>query len=182
MRAVTPELKAKRTPRRSKISKPVVEKRRRERINHSLETLRLLMLENMEDERLKNPKVEKAEILESVVHFLKAEFELKKGHRSGKRLHFEKEKKQQNYDEGMRSCLRRVSEFIKTSDHHSLLHLSPVQLSSPGHFQRGLLASPSPALSPPQHLSPLHYPAAARHCSFTPQKLNSDTVWRPWPL
>lgn len=33
-----------------KISKPQMEKRRRERINHSLETLRLLMLENTHDE------------------------------------------------------------------------------------------------------------------------------------
>ncbi len=33
-----------------KISKPLIEKRRRERINHSLETLRLLMLENSSDE------------------------------------------------------------------------------------------------------------------------------------
>lgn len=33
-----------------KISKPQMEKRRRERINHSLETLRLLMLKNTHDE------------------------------------------------------------------------------------------------------------------------------------
>lgn len=32
------------------VSKPVMEKRRRERINHSLETLRLLMLENTHNE------------------------------------------------------------------------------------------------------------------------------------
>lgn len=32
------------------ISKPQMEKRRRERINHSLETLRLLLLENTDDE------------------------------------------------------------------------------------------------------------------------------------
>ncbi|KAL4659963.1 transcription factor HES-7.1-B-like [Arapaima gigas] len=56
-----------------KISKPEMEKRRRNRINHSLETLRLLLLENTNNEKLRNPKVEKAEILESVVEFLKAE-------------------------------------------------------------------------------------------------------------
>lgn len=32
------------------ISKPQMEKRRRERINHSLETLRLLLLENTDNE------------------------------------------------------------------------------------------------------------------------------------
>lgn len=34
----------------AKFSKPQMEKRRRERINHNLETLRLLMLENTADE------------------------------------------------------------------------------------------------------------------------------------
>ena len=33
-----------------KVSKPQMEKRRRERINHSLEALRLLMLDNTQDE------------------------------------------------------------------------------------------------------------------------------------
>ncbi|XP_048885218.1 hairy-related 5 [Brienomyrus brachyistius] len=48
-----------------------MEKRRRDRINNSLETLRLLLLKSTRDEKLQNPKVGKAEILESVVHFLK---------------------------------------------------------------------------------------------------------------
>ncbi|KAL4631410.1 transcription factor HES-7 [Arapaima gigas] len=50
-----------------------MEKRRRDRINQSLEALRLLLLQNTQDEKLRNPKVGKAEILESVVNFLKAE-------------------------------------------------------------------------------------------------------------
>ncbi|TMS17081.1 Transcription factor HES-7.1-A [Larimichthys crocea] len=76
----SPESPRKRTMRR--VSKPLMEKRRRERINHSLETLRLLMLDNTHNEKLNNPKVEKAEILESVVDFLKTETEVGKGHRA----------------------------------------------------------------------------------------------------
>uniref|UniRef100_A0A8C6SU34 Hairy-related 5 n=1 Tax=Neogobius melanostomus TaxID=47308 RepID=A0A8C6SU34_9GOBI len=205
MRAVPPDTQAKKAPRRSKLSKPVVEKRRRERINHSLETLRLLLLENMDDERLKNPKVEKAEILESVVQFLQSGIELKKGQGFGKRMHFEEEEaaSQQNYEDGMRSCLRRVGSFMASktqeSDRQSHLEFSPVNLSprgqfpaagpcsSSGHFGgRTVMSSPSPALCPPQLPPPMHYPpvatqTAARHWGIDLQKMNSDPVWRPWP-
>ncbi|XP_072288532.1 hairy-related 5 [Eucyclogobius newberryi] len=211
MRAVTSETQAKRTSRRSKVAKPVIEKRRRERINHSLETLRLLLLENMDDERLKNSKVEKAEILESVVVFLQAETQKKKALRFGKKLDFEEEEaRQQNYDDGMRTCLRRVSSFIantaQDSERHSLLEFSPTyassldvlgsspghvspsghvsapgQFISPGRFGRALMCSPSPGLSPPQLQRHSLVHTQTQHSSFMSQKLNSDTVWRPWP-
>ncbi|KAM3867037.1 hairy-related 5 [Diretmus argenteus] len=95
----------------------MMEKRRRDRINHSLETLRLLLLENTRNEKLKNPKVEKAEILESVVDFLTTE-KVEKGHQAMKRVLSAKQrspcKRQHSYQEGMRSCLLRVSRFIAT--------------------------------------------------------------------
>lgn len=184
-----PGAHTRKNQRRSKISKPVVEKRRRERINHSLETLRLLMLENIDDEKLKNPKVEKAEILESVVHFLKAEVELKKGPRLEERRHFEENTKQ-HYEEGVRSCLLRVSSFIASKsqdepDRESPLEFPQMHPSSPGHLQRALLASPAPAQSPPQHLSQLRCPAlpqkTALHCGPATHVHNSASVWRPWP-
>ncbi|XP_078526860.1 transcription factor HES-7.1-A-like [Lissotriton helveticus] len=56
-----------------KLLKPVVEKRRRERINSSLETLRMLLLEKGPNEKLKNPKVEKADILETAVQFIRTQ-------------------------------------------------------------------------------------------------------------
>lgn len=148
--------------------------------------------------------MEKAEILESVVQFLQSEIELKKGRRFGKRLHFEEEEARlQKYDDGMRSCLKRVGSFMASttqeSDHQRQLELSPAHsppgqflaaghCSSSGHFGgRTVMSSPSPALSPPQlptqmHYPPVHTQTAARHCAFALQKVNSDTVWRPWPL
>ncbi|XP_015278981.1 PREDICTED: transcription factor HES-7 [Gekko japonicus] len=51
--------------------KPLVEKRRRDRINRSLEELRLLLLQRTHRQTLKNPKVEKAEILEIAVGYLR---------------------------------------------------------------------------------------------------------------
>ncbi|KAJ1084517.1 hypothetical protein NDU88_004664 [Pleurodeles waltl] len=56
-----------------KLLRPMVEKRRRERINSSLEALRMLLLEKGPNEKLKNPKVEKADILETAVQFIRAQ-------------------------------------------------------------------------------------------------------------
>uniref|UniRef100_A0A672YPH7 Hairy-related 5 n=1 Tax=Sphaeramia orbicularis TaxID=375764 RepID=A0A672YPH7_9TELE len=182
----------------SKISKPVMEKRRRERINSSLETLRLLMLENIDDEKLKNPKVEKAEILESVVQFLKTENEVKKRQRAMKRVR-EQPPSSSHYQEGMRSCLLRVSHFIasKTQEPETTAGLGPLQmppthLSGPGQLQRVLMSSPPTGPGPsPHHLPHLHRPYLSQVTSplcdtrsplctmaFSP---GAECVWRPWP-
>ncbi|KAI2656796.1 Transcription factor HES-7.1-A [Labeo rohita] len=110
-----------------RVSKPLMEKRRRDRINQSLETLRMLLLENTHNEKLKNPKVEKAEILESVVHFLRAEqglgtepFQITRGKRARTEEYDEElssPSKCQSYRDGMRTCLIRVSNFIASKSH-----------------------------------------------------------------
>ncbi|XP_056327694.1 hairy-related 11 [Danio aesculapii] len=51
--------------------KPVIEKKRRDRINHNLDTLRDLLFKNTADTRLQNPKLEKAEILDLAVQYIK---------------------------------------------------------------------------------------------------------------
>ncbi|KAM4585671.1 hairy-related 11 [Fundulus diaphanus] len=56
---------------RKRILKPVVEKMRRDRINQSLAELRSLLLRSTSDPRLQNPKIEKAEILDLAVEYLK---------------------------------------------------------------------------------------------------------------
>ncbi|XP_070768832.1 hairy-related 11 [Enoplosus armatus] len=55
---------------RKRILKPVVEKKRRDRINQSLAELRSLLLNHTSDPRLQNPKIEKAEILDLAVEYL----------------------------------------------------------------------------------------------------------------
>ncbi|TKS72657.1 Transcription factor HES-7.1-B HES-related protein 1-B [Collichthys lucidus] len=195
----SPESPRKRTMRR--VTKPLMEKRRRERINHSLETLRLLMLDNTHNEKLKNPKVEKAEILESVVDFLKSETSVGKGHRAVRRV-LSGEKREAharqttNYHDGMRSCLLRVSHFIASkSQELGESGGDAVQgtASSPGHLHRALMPSPpgdSAALSPP-HLLQHHrisHPYLTQVTGIhgdTRELLSSthstDPVWRPWP-
>ncbi|XP_049898361.1 hairy-related 5 [Epinephelus moara] len=202
----SPESPRQRTMRR--VSKPVMEKRRRERINHSLETIRLLMLDNTHYENLKNPKVEKAEILESVVHFLKTEKEVEKGHRAVRRVLSREQRpasaRQHNYHDGMRSCLLRVSHFIASKSQGSeeaggdtvqaSLALPGPQThpSSPGHIHKAQVAlspqHPSHRLRQHGISHPYLTQRAGLHCD-TRELLSStaacthitDPVWRPWP-
>uniref|UniRef100_A0A8C1JVS3 Hairy-related 11 n=1 Tax=Cyprinus carpio TaxID=7962 RepID=A0A8C1JVS3_CYPCA len=51
--------------------KPVVKKKRRDRIDHNLEALRDLLFKNTADTCLQNPKMEKAEILDLAVQYIK---------------------------------------------------------------------------------------------------------------
>ncbi|XP_041653169.1 hairy-related 11 [Cheilinus undulatus] len=55
---------------RKRALKPVVEKKRRDRINQSLVELRHLLSKHTSDPRLQNPKLEKAEILDLTVEYL----------------------------------------------------------------------------------------------------------------
>ncbi|KAA8588547.1 hypothetical protein FQN60_009892 [Etheostoma spectabile] len=56
--------------KRTRVLKPVVEKKRRDRINQSLAELRSLLLNHTSDPRLQNPKIEKAEILDLAVEYV----------------------------------------------------------------------------------------------------------------
>ncbi|XP_072520216.1 hairy-related 11 [Salminus brasiliensis] len=51
--------------------KPVIEKKRRDRINQNLDALRALLFRSTADTRLQNPKLEKAEILDLAVQYIK---------------------------------------------------------------------------------------------------------------
>ncbi|XP_077434265.1 hairy-related 5 [Vanacampus margaritifer] len=181
--------------RMRRVSKPMMEKRRRERINRSLETLRVLMLENTHNEKLTNPKVEKAEILESVVQFLKSDKKKEsvpcaiksvlssKGQRPGG------PPQQLDYQGGMRSCLQRIRHFIASDE--------PVTNQG---------SQESASVSPPAHVHPLYPPhlnqdqlqdsishpypsqeAEYQYCdtrkrfSATACAQSPDPVWRPWP-
>nr|XP_055033642.1 hairy-related 11 [Misgurnus anguillicaudatus] len=51
--------------------KPVIEKKRRDRINHNLDALKDLLFKTTADTRLQNPKLEKAEILDLAVQYIR---------------------------------------------------------------------------------------------------------------
>nr|XP_033781094.1 transcription factor HES-7 [Geotrypetes seraphini] len=95
-----------------KILKPVMEKRRRERINQSLEELRLLLLEITGDQKLQNPKLEKAEILELTVHYLRGKTPLKPNGGAGPGAASDRNSAEICYLSGFRECLLRMAFFL----------------------------------------------------------------------
>ncbi|GAB1296279.1 Transcription factor HES-7 [Apodemus speciosus] len=84
--------------------KPLVEKRRRDRINRSLEELRLLLLERTRDQNLRNPKLEKAEILEFAVGYLRERSRVEPPGQDAEAL-------ASCYLSGFRECLLRLAAF-----------------------------------------------------------------------
>ncbi|XP_028816783.1 transcription factor HES-7.1-like [Denticeps clupeoides] len=141
------------------VSKPAMEKRRRDRINHSLEALRILLLHNTDNQKLRSPKVEKAEILESVVRFLKAErgvgeSEMKLGGKGACSSEEEfMQPYQRSHQDTMRNCLLRIRHFANTK--------SQKQIQSMESRSHPITSSMSVAPDPWQK--------------------SPGRVWRPWP-
>ncbi|XP_053572099.1 transcription factor HES-7 [Bombina bombina] len=90
-----------------KILKPVVEKQRRDRINRSLEEMRILLLRLTGNQKLRNPKMEKAEILELAVIYIRNLTQTKK---HDKNIWVSPEEK--FYISGFRDCLHRAEDFM----------------------------------------------------------------------
>ncbi|KAM9312138.1 transcription factor HES-7.1-B-like [Gastrophryne carolinensis] len=171
-----------------KLLKPQVEKRRRERINDSLEKLRVLLSQTMKIEKLKNPKIEKAEILECTVQFLQSR--MKHREVSNSDLH-------QDYQSGYQHCLQTTLHFLNASQ-------PSAQVSKDFLLQRSLppnhVAVPLATDQPPATIYRLNASACkptSTHCDckekssvdqtyhlahihggeFTEEK---GSAWRPW--
>ncbi|KAM3873001.1 uncharacterized protein ACN63O_001989 [Diretmus argenteus] len=88
-----------------KLLKPQVERRRRERMNRSLEGLKALLLHGPQQQGEPQRRVEKAEILEHTVLFLQntADGDKKRTGGGGQRLSFQ---------DGFSSCLQRAAQFL----------------------------------------------------------------------
>ncbi|XP_062049047.1 transcription factor HES-5 [Lepus europaeus] len=146
---------------KNRLRKPVVEKMRRDRINSSIEQLKLL-LEQEFARHQPNSKLEKADILEMAVSYLKHSkaFAAAAGPKS---LH-------QDYSEGYSWCLQEAVQFLTlhaaSDTHMKLLY----------HFQRPPAAPAAepkaPGAAPPPALCSAKAAAAARQppCG----------LWRPW--
>ncbi|CAB1333002.1 unnamed protein product [Coregonus sp. 'balchen'] len=88
-----------------KLLKPQVERRRRERMNHSLESLRTLLLQGPLHQGVTQHRVEKAEILEHTVLFLQNTCD-------GDRKKAESGEQQHSFQEGFSGCLQRAARFL----------------------------------------------------------------------
>ncbi|XP_078526926.1 transcription factor HES-7.1-like [Lissotriton helveticus] len=123
-----------------KLLKPMVEKRRRERINSNLESLRVLLLEKRPNEKLKNPKVEKADILETAVQFIRAQ------NQSLEPLPDE----WQNYQAGYHDCLQRAAFLLNAKK-----DLAPERKAFlGGYFSSCLNQLPASSMVHPHGVSP----------------------------
>ncbi|CAH7448464.1 transcription factor HES-5 [Phodopus roborovskii] len=151
---------------KNRLRKPVVEKMRRDRINSSIEQLKLL-LEQEFARHQPNSKLEKADILEMAVSYLKHSkaFAAAAGPKS---LH-------QDYSEGYSWCLQEAVQFL------TLHAASDTQMKLLYHFQR------PPAPTAPNKEPPA--PGAVPHPVRSPAKAAAAVpasrqpacgLWRPW--
>ncbi|XP_006885879.1 PREDICTED: transcription factor HES-5 [Elephantulus edwardii] len=148
---------------KNRLRKPVVEKMRRDRINSSIEQLKLL-LEQEFARHQPNSKLEKADILEMAVSYLKHSKAFAASAASPKSLH-------QDYSEGYSWCLQEAVQFLTlhaaSDTHMKLLY----------HFQRPPAAPVAPKET--QNAS------AAPQLSLTSAKVAAPRqptcgLWRPW--
>ncbi|XP_041945726.1 transcription factor HES-5-like [Alosa sapidissima] len=135
-----------------KLRKPVVEKMRRDRINSSIEQLKA-MLEKEFHKQDPNTKLEKADILEMTVAFMKQQ------------LQSQSSAPQQAHSDGYSQCWRETLHFLSINSKvdTSLLRLSQ---SSPPRAARDLPLSPvTPKLN---------------QMSLKQGAVTQKSVWRPW--
>ncbi|NWT13226.1 HES5 factor, partial [Vireo altiloquus] len=112
------------TPKeKNKLRKPVVEKMRRDRINSSIEQLKLL-LEKEFQRHQPNSKLEKADILEVAVSYLKQQSQLQMKRAFHKSSQFD-------FREGYSRCLQEAFHFLSL---HKVRTETQTKLLS--HFQK----------------------------------------------
>ncbi|MBZ3882439.1 Transcription factor HES-5 [Sciurus carolinensis] len=149
---------------KNRLRKPVVEKMRRDRINSSIEQLKLL-LEQEFARHQPNSKLEKADILEMAVSYLKHSkaFAAAAGPKS---LH-------QDYSEGYSWCLQEAVQFL------TLHAASDTQMKLLYHFQRPPAGPTAPAKEPQ---APGAAPPPARSSAKAAAAVRQPAcgLWRPW--
>ncbi|XP_043919338.1 transcription factor HES-5-like [Protopterus annectens] len=149
---------------KNKLRKPMVEKMRRDRINSCIEQLKVLLEEEFEKQQ-GSSKLEKADILEMTVGYLRQHQQLQlRGVPSFLKT------PQQDYTEGYSSCLQETLHFLS-------LHERKVEV------QKTILKH----FHPTQNTAEDQNPAASSFSSPSmpiPQKHtaanSSSPVWRPW--
>ncbi|XP_062396545.1 transcription factor HES-5-like [Sardina pilchardus] len=154
---------------RFKLRKPLVEKMRRDRINTCIEQLKSLLEKEVQSQD-PNAKLEKADILEMTVSFLRRQRQLGPV------------QSQRDYKEGYSQCWRESVQFLNASssrgaplrEHHSPqrapqdLSSSSYSSSSSSSSSSSFLSVSSPVISKQSSVSVIHHAGSKR------------PVWRPW--
>ncbi|CAH7447512.1 transcription factor HES-2 [Phodopus roborovskii] len=146
-----------------KTLKPLLEKRRRARINESLSQLKGLVLPMLGAETSRYSKLEKADILEMTVRFLQEQ-----------PYHAAAPEPLDSYLEGYRACLARLARVLPAC---SVLEPA-VSMRLLEHLRQRTVSGGSTLQTP----TPAPTPAPAPSPSPPPQvpHLGSPGLWRPW--
>uniref|UniRef100_A0A8C4S2N1 Hes family bHLH transcription factor 2, tandem duplicate 2 n=1 Tax=Erpetoichthys calabaricus TaxID=27687 RepID=A0A8C4S2N1_ERPCA len=161
-----------------KTLKPLMEKRRRARINESLNQLKTLILPLVGKDTSRYSKLEKADILEMTVRFLK---------------NLPTKPIQKSYTDGYRACLQRVSSLLPKTDLLDketccrLVQFIQTNMATSSTCQncQGQSARVPNVLPvyPVRHSSTESSPSSSRNgASRTPPAVQPPNyrVWRPW--
>ncbi|CAN2388236.1 Transcription factor [Pristimantis euphronides] len=143
---------------KNKLRKPIVEKMRRDRINNSIEQLKLL-LEKEFHKQQPNVKLEKADILEMAVTYLKQQALPPTNIHQNNGLQME-------FSDGYNRCFNEVLSFLSLHQNQRTTELRLLN-----HFTLNEDATMSSSSSP------------ARYCHIKQSDLSINTttsVWRPW--
>ncbi|XP_061457906.1 transcription factor HES-5-like [Rhineura floridana] len=153
---------------KNKLRKPVVEKMRRDRINSSIEQLKVL-LEKEFQRHQPNSKLEKADILEVAVGYLKQQ-------RQMQGQAFSHKNPELDFNTGYLRCLKEALHFLsfcepkRETQARLIKHFCKVHVirdgERPGTYTVGCLP-PSPCPPPKKQTTNKKPPAAA-------------PIWRPW--
>ncbi|KFU95412.1 Transcription factor HES-5 [Chaetura pelagica] len=155
---------------KNKLRKPVVEKMRRDRINSSIEQLKLL-LEKEFQRHQPNSKLEKADILEVAVSYLKQQSQLQSQLQDQTFIHKSLE---QDFNSGYLRCLKEALHFLS---YYEPKKETQVQLIK--HFCKSQIGADvmySPTLRSP----PLPPCLFARKQPAQKTVGSAPTIWRPW--
>ncbi|KAK6303605.1 hypothetical protein J4Q44_G00260590 [Coregonus suidteri] len=147
-----------------KIRKPIVEKMRRDRINGCIEQLKLILEKEFHKED-PNTKLEKADILEMTVRFLRQQ------------LQPQPAPSQRDYSEGYSQCWRESLQFLSGSPMRDTTTTSAGPLQG---LQQQLSSQAQRSCS-----SPMVRSTSPVSSIFRPTATLQDTgvkgpVWRPW--
>lgn len=158
-------------------NKPLVERKRRERINQSLDQMKELVLQSLNKNTAEYSKMEKADILEMTVGFLR-DFQRQQCVRQSASSTQNRETVASNYQAGYSECLSEVGRYLQSSrtvNPNTKLHLLDHLATNVSPRQHN--TSPVPVVVAPVATSPssLSCPSASPCSSRTPSPASSYT-------
>ncbi|XP_053213982.1 transcription factor HES-4-A-like [Panonychus citri] len=159
-------------------TKPIMEKRRRARINNSLEQIKSLVLVGLNKDPTKHTKLEKADILEMTVEYLKDLVQIKS---------IDKLSAMKSFVAGIDECASEVKKFVNGSNDVDLAmkrrivsslknNLSSLKLTNGLNHNSNLVSSTTSSSSSTGPSSPILSPLNMKTEPVSPLTVNRDAL------